>query len=493
MKELKNNYQKFDWEGIMFPISVTEIKSVTNHYSIPYESTIEIFRDDFYSLKGVLKGVTTNRDDLEYSENGVIKSVGFIYGEDLKVKSNGKKLLIKGFGISHTSETLFKEKNQIFIQFECQIYIESIELLCEDDKIPNIICDYFLGSVPKILFSNITRRNNNKEQFKFRDNFDNYIELNDDFKRGYKSSWDFSILYYKEEKIIIQQVHKEFLPNNVDGILIEYRNPTVSYPSNDFRKIVAEYLSFILGSHLQKIGSSTFNYNYELKSSKSNNPWSKKIFKNGNFNPIPLKNGLDRDFFEKIINKLFVNFVTQYQSISLSECLWKLWISQSQPLGVNLPTMSSGLESLIDSYLESNDLLKKYTKEEKREYTNLIIDELNSLEKKLEGFDFKNSLINKLKNPYNFTIGEKMKIFFNHISINFDKDSIENRALIARNLMAHQNINFDKVEDRERIKKLSDAYLSLINRVILKILEYDWYYIDYSKEGIHYLMIDENL
>ena len=86
-----------------------------------------------------------------------------------------------------------------------------------------------------------------------------------------------------------------------------------------------------------------------------------------------------------------------------------------------------------------------------------------------------------------------MNIFFNHICFDFDENSIENKALMARNSMAHQEINLDTVNEQQQIKKISDAYITLINRVILKILGYDWYYVDYSKEGIRYLKIEENL
>jgi hypothetical protein len=77
--------------------------------------------------------------------------------------------------------------------------------------------------------------------------------------------------------------------------------------------------------------------------------------------------------------------------------------------------------------------------------------------------------------------------------MNFDKDSIENKALRARNTMTHRGIDVDTDEERRNITKLSDAYVTLINRVILRLMDYDWYYIDYSKEGIKYLKMDQNL
>ena len=59
--------------------------------------------------------------------------------------------------------------------------------------------------------------------------------------------------------------------------------------------------------------------------------------------------------------------------------------------------------------------------------------------------------------------------------------------------MTHQKLDTNNHEELLRIKKLSDAYISLVNRVILKIIGYNGYYVDYSKEGVRYLKIDENL
>ncbi len=492
MEETKN-YRRFDWEAIEFPLKLTGITSVTNHYNIPFDTVLTIYRNENYRLKGTIQGVTTNPEDLEYKEDGKLKPVGFIKDETLKATSKNYDYILTGFDISHTNEIPYRQEGGVAFQFDCQISIDGIELVNKDKQSPDLICDYFMGSLPRLLFNNITRRIKNTGQYKFRDTFDNYDESNEDYRKGHSSSWDFCILNYGEEKIIVQCVHENHLPKNIDGLLIEYRNASSGYVTKRLRKIVQEYLSFILGTHLQKVGSSKFSYGYKLITGKSNNPWSRRIDKNGNINPVPLKNGLDRDFFDKMLNRLFAEFLIQYDRILLSDCLWKLWIGHSLPLGTNLPILSSGLETLIDSYLELNNLIPTYSKDQKTQYSSLVKDEITVLELKLEGFAFKDAIINKLKNPYNISGGEKMKIFFAHIALNFDKKSLENQALMARNLMTHQKLNFDTEEERQRIKKISDAYVSLINRVILKLLGYDWYYIDYSKEGVHYLRMDENL
>lgn len=492
----KQNFQKYDWEAIIFPIVVTDLKSITNHYRLPSDSKLEIYRDENFHLKGVLKGIKVSPEEFYYYENDTIKKVGFIQDETLEAKSilDNVSYLIQGFGLYNFSETPFIFNDIPHYEYKCDVYIESIKQIDNSNNLsPNIVCDYFLCSLPEILFNGITKRIKNSPQYKYRTKFDKYEESDGDLRRGYSSSWDYSVLNFENQTIIIQRISKDFLPKEIDGILVEYRNLSNDFLSKKFRKIVQEYLSFILGSHLQKICTSSFLNNYELIETHSYNPWSKKLMKNRNISPIPLKNGYDREFFERMLNTLFQNFLIQYDNISISNCLWKLWIGSNLPIGTNLPILSSGLETLIDSYLEYNGCIKKYNKVEKKKYSDTIKEELNSLEIKLNDYTFKSSVINKLKNPFNLGVGEKMKLFFNELDLKFEKDSIENKALLARNLMAHQETDYETEKELHQIIKLSDAYLTLINRVILKILEYEWYYIDYSKEGIKYLKMDENL
>lgn len=90
-------------------------------------------------------------------------------------------------------------------------------------------------------------------------------------------------------------------------------------------------------------------------------------------------------------------------------------------------------------------------------------------------------------------VGEKMKIFFDNLDFKFDRDSVENNALQARNNMTHQRMNSDNLDEMKLLIRLSGAYKTLIHRVILKIMDYKGFYIDYSKKGITYVPINKNM
>lgn len=492
--DFKRKYQRYDWEAIVFPLTLTNIQSITHHYDIPIDSVLKVWRDDEYRLRGLLEGVTDDKDVLEYKENQRVKKVGFIDGETLNAKFNDNDYLIEGFGLKNISIYPVQSDEKLRFGFCCETYLESIQLLNKSATKPEIICEWYLCSMPEIFFSHTTLRYLSHPNFKIRRDIDTLIENESEYiRRGYSSSWDFAVVNYKSYKIILQQVSNDYLPKETDGIVIEYRADDSIFPSPEFKKIFSEYISFILGNHIQQIGTSEFKNGYELISSQSQNPWKGKIKKNSIINPIPLKNGGDRDFFENQLNKLLGHFISLHEKTSLSDCLWKLWIGCDLSIGTNLPIIASGFEMLINSFLERNNLIRKYTKKEKHDYRQMVTEEIESLRAKLTPYDFAPFVLNKLENPFNFGIGEKFKIFFKNISLEFESNSLESKALRARNLMIHVGFDFSTIERQKEIKKLSDAYITLVNRVILRLLDYDGYYVDYSKEGIRYLKMNENM
>jgi len=480
-----------EWEGITFPLILSSIKCEKGYYNIPFDSEIEVCRDTEFRLKGIIKGTTNEYSDLEYQENGIRKNVGFIKGENILANDNDFDYLIKNLTIESIKINSYKTNTGIWHNFSCNVRFDSIESISVGKA--EIQTEWYLCSMPQILFANQTTRYENQVKYKIRHGLDEHLENHREVRNGYSTSWDFAILNYKDFRIIIQKVNKKYLPEWSNGLSIEYRSNNSVFPDDKIKTIVEEFISFILGNHMQNIGSTEYCKDFNVLKMKSNNSWKRSLRMNGNINPVPLKNGYDRLYFEKLINSLFSNFIEQYETNNISDCLWKLWIGNDLSIGTNLPIIASGLEVLADSYLKNKKLIQKKTKTEKKEYQNLISDELKSLEMKLVDYSFGKSVLNKLKNPYNLGVGEKLKIFFNELNMNYERDSIEAKAILARNLMTHQKLETDDYDELLKIKKLSDAYISIVNRVILILIGHEGYYVDYSKEGERYLRIQQNL
>ncbi|WP_432328001.1 hypothetical protein ACRQ5D_33870 [Mucilaginibacter sp. P25] len=122
----------------------------------------------------------------------------------------------------------------------------------------------------------------------------------------------------------------------------------------------------------------------------------------------------------------------------------------------------------------------------------MVTEELSAIKMKLKVFDYGKRVIDKMENPFNIGVGEKLVLFFQHLGFAFGNKDLERQALQARNAMTHGALGSSDDEVRRYII-LTHAYESLFNRVLLKSLGYDGEYIDYSALGHPSLAIDKNL
>ena len=80
-----------------------------------------------------------------------------------------------------------------------------------------------------------------------------------------------------------------------------------------------------------------------------------------------------------------------------------------------------------------------------------------------------------IKNSFVMAPSQRNKNFFTEIGLNIG--DIEEEAIIYRNKPVHGDI----LEDYDKMLKMTLAYLTLVNRTILKILGYENEYVDYFR------------
>jgi hypothetical protein len=188
MNDTKQKYQKYDWEGIIFPLTLTRIQSVTHHYDISFDSELSIWRNDEYRLIGLIKGVVDDKNALEYKEHGEIKKVGFINGETLRAESNNEHFLIEGFGLENINMFAVHGDEKLRIGFSCEVYLEKISVITDLMTKPEIICEWYLCSMPDVLFAHTTSRYDSHPNYKVRNTVDDSIENKSEYLRnGYSS------------------------------------------------------------------------------------------------------------------------------------------------------------------------------------------------------------------------------------------------------------------------------------------------------------------
>jgi hypothetical protein len=143
--------------------------------------------------------------------------------------------------------------------------------------------------------------------------------------------------------------------------------------------------------------------------------------------------------------------------------------------------LASAVEIIAEKYLkqESCGYQNGYISQE--EYLKLIKPEITELKNKLSSIKGGDIILNKILGDFRKGPNEKMNHFFSAIGIELGK--LEKKAIALRNKMAHASRDYS---DENRVQEdliFTRIYEVLFHRTILKLLDYNGYYIDYSIKG----------
>jgi len=485
-----DNMDNFDWELLRFPFELTDITLKYGYYRLRSDSKIKIWRNSDFKLNGTISGFFYDKKDLEYL-GGNIEKGSFIKGEVIECKLDSILLIQLRECLIHKPKCrIGRNVKEGF--FEADLSLDSIVITQNTSKTSSIIIDWHICSLKNLNLPRFTTRLPKLFPFKFREDFEEVPKVNAGVNSEYIHSRDYLNLWLGEYQVIIQKTPIKLLPDWASGIAIEYNDRNKKPPNTETRKAVSEFVSFIFGSHLLNIGSTHFDENKNILGSFSYSPWGYDVKSKCNNLPLPpIDNGSLIN--ETIISNLLKQYMDKHLNYDFSDILWKLWIGKEQYLGTNLPILSSGLESLVDRHIELKGLVKKYKKSEKTRYRKMVKSDIESVSSKIKEYPFLKFIVDKLNNPFSYSIREKMNLFLEDLGIVLDDESIESKAIRARNKMAHSsNSNFNDVEII-KLKRLSNAYITFYHRIILRILEYDGGYVDYYSYGYPIRLMGENI
>ncbi len=474
---------ELEWESFKFPLILTNITFQYGLYNFDESTQIKIWRDDQYNLTAEIEGVANNQLDLIYDYRQILHRGEKPMFENFTGKNEKNEIFqLRDCHIENFSHKPFQNQ----IKFKANLSLRRIAHIRANTHQSTII-DWHICSFKK-LFPRVTLRSN-EFPYKFRNGINEPSP--EQSKNLISFIRDFLIIKTDNYSIIVQKVDEDFLPEWADGISIEYRSEISKIPSLEDRRKIAEFISFILGNHLLLTGTSYYNDRGKLDECSGYSPEEKNVIdscKSMAYSPI---NRLIVDEIE--LGNLLSEYLRIRDNYDLRDVLWKLWNGRMQPLGTNLPIFASGLDTLASHYVKKNNLIRKYSKSEKRKFRNEIKEEFEILKEKLEKYQFGDFVLNKLKNPFNFGIGEKIKVFLDHLDFNFDEESIESKALRARNEMAHGSMT--NLSDQEHLKysAYTRAYITLYNRIILKLLGYNKKYVDYYNLDFPKRNMDQNI
>jgi Zn-finger nucleic acid-binding protein len=150
------------------------------------------------------------------------------------------------------------------------------------------------------------------------------------------------------------------------------------------------------------------------------------------------------------------------------------------PDGTGLPLLAAAVEKMMNGWFKSNRSKSRGVWMDKNEFDELLRDEMSIIEKKLKPEEHGDKVMKNLQNAFQMGVTDRFRFFFNEIDLHIEEN--EWNAINARNAVAHGRIT-DKQKEGEELIQHTDAYKTLIHKILLRLLEYSGSYIDRSALG----------
>jgi len=473
--------EHLEWEILEPNQEITHLTFETGLYSLNKNCIIKFTRDNQYDLVATISGIIETKNELEPNIDKVKGT--FISNETVTGYSIDGLFKYKFSGVVLGAMTSSPISIDSFAaKFQADFIFHRVEKSFADIETETVsVQEWFLTGNSDINFPHTTSRSVDKTYKKLRSGIDREEEFR--LVKSSGSSRDYLSVKFADTSFIVAKVPKEFGPDWSFNISIEYRQSFGRIPDEKERESISELVSFVLGNQLLKIGQTFYDNSASLALQEYQNPWGDNVVSRCQrqaFPPVVIGNFHDWGRAEILLNELITPYLEQRTQLRLKDALWKYWIAKYSSLGANLPIISSAVETLAERVLTIHPEIKHYYIEF-NEFIDTIKEELVSIEKKLGSNPNKGIILNKLKGSAQRGSNEKLEMMFEIIKLPVDK--IERKAIRARNKMAHSSLG--DISEKEIIEtvRMTRAYETLFNRILLKILSYNGQYIDYYTLG----------
>ncbi len=474
---------QLEWEHIEFPIEISQLTFEKNDWGFKEDNSILVWRDDRLRLKGQINGTLKmfekiDRDDF-VGEGNIIEGQT-ITGRDV----NNNYIEMYQCFIGGVSQTGVDPKG-LAMKTEAEIIFDSIKIVTETH--PNLIekpirFQWFVCKRIPANFNGSTKRYLKKRKKRIRLG----IDLEDDTQehlKGSSSSRDFCRVRFKEHDFIIGKVPDNLIPNDISGLCLEFRG-NVKDMDEQMVDGTRNFVGFLLGNKLQNIGYSILDGEKVLERfaiSLYEYPEDKSM------PPIKFNYQYEWGNLGYLLNSHLPAYLELQKELYLGIVIDKAFIANNAPLGTNLPILASALETIIAKYFKLKKI-KTFEYLSEKEYLSLIDKELKTISSKLQGVSGNDIIKRKIKGAFRKGPNEKTLMFFELIGLKIGEK--ESKSLALRNKMAHGSSDYSKKPKLYSELVSSRTYEVLFNRVILKLLGYEGYYIDYSVKGTPIKQID---
>lgn len=338
-------------------------------------------------------------------------------------------------------------------------------------------CKYWYANSDSNFFWNKTTDTQKSLKVKIDINGFRRDEIN--IKGNRTTSLDCCLLKINSKDFIFGKVKKEY-SGEYEGSFIESSKSTVLSESE--AETISYLISFISGTPLIPLGKTTFGDHHSIISQKfysSERHDIGQLVKNSKQRIIPasftMMTGSNINWTYEI-NKLLEKYHHLKEVFPLNEVVENINIYRILPLRLKIQPLATAFDLLATAWFKSDFSISKGKNLQDKIYTSVISKYINDIESDLGNKDSSKPIINKIKYANNMSMNQRVDVFFKELGIDLSDKELE--IIRTRNKVVH---GIKGNADYKDIYIKTQGYYSILGRVVLKILEYNQLYMDYSQ------------
>jgi len=466
-----------EWEVLREPIT---IPNVDDAEELPEgKKKIVINRDEHYNLQSVLsmKGAY----DLFKKESKNTVPGSFI---DFFEISGSNKL----WETQYTLESCYIARTHISQGAdeeplcETNLGVQGLKVKHKMESEGESLTEWYInGPRDNFVFRNLTERKILSKIFRERSVLRGEKIHSIEVSRGDTKSISFDFLRIRagDLQFLITKVPVGLGPDWSSNIGIEYRKGWGGIPSSEDREKISELCSFICGRQLLLVGYTIYDKDYMLVEEYACNPWGghpESLCSQPDHPPIRINMASSQGKAEDLISQLLPKYFELRDSYHLKDALWLYWITREMAAGTNLPLLAAAVEAIMNGWFNSTQTRSHGVYMEKAHFDSLLRDEMTAIKEKLEAEMYRDKVIKRLQDAYQMGVTDRFQFFFEEIVLAVNGNEWE--AINARHDIAHGRLA-TKDKAWEMVQN-TNAYETLLNKIILKLLGYSGDYINRS-------------
>lgn len=307
-------------------------------------------------------------------------------------------------------------------------------------------------------------------------------------ERGHNEhfGFDYLLLQLAKVKALVAEVPKKYHPEWSTALSIEYHHEKGQVPDDSLRELVADALGFLFGRQLLCIGHTGYDADGYPVEQYACQAWGHGVRKTCMAPDLPPFRLRSADI-EPYFNQMVAAFVDKAVDYGLREALWMIWMALRMPVGFDLPLYAAALERIMIAWFKSTRSKSKGVYMPKTQFESLLVDDFSSIETRLGGRQYADRILRRIRGAFQMGVNERFEIFFAELEL--PCGAVETEAIRARNDFAHPGGK--RANDDQKQVKLGRAYMTLLNRVILKVLGHKGTYTDYCTDYHQEKRLDE--